>query len=307
MKQFYSYLTGLSETDAKNETSVDDLLFNSFLSRLSDESLSVCGPFLYSPGGSLQEYLKEVEDSVLLYMVLAKFDLIRAAFIFQKKAGQLVSDGFGLHLSSLIYSTMPVNQIRSSIRIYFVKSSGSMFRIIDDVLKQLGDEQGHPSSFVKKLMIEKGRNLRPQLKSSLPFIFLPLIDDSMNSVVHMNMSQLQHSGTNSSSDNCNLIGIRVMRCGSTQVNGDYVLTSESMEYENSKGNGNNGGICFSNSSGFQLTRMERQLVKNDENVLGSSSTLNVIYDWHILNPVLSCTYYICSTFCLSTLPPLRLE
>lgn len=123
---FFQYLSGgssdatVSATDAAN-----DEICNSFLAKLVSESESVGGPFLFSENGSLQEYLREVEDGVLLYLVLAKFDLLRAAAVFQEKTNALVGEESNLQISSLIYSNSPINQIRSSIRI--VRSKANLF------------------------------------------------------------------------------------------------------------------------------------------------------------------------------------
>ena len=292
---FYQYLTG--GASGESEDAEANELQNLFLSKLTHESNIAGGTFLYDSQGSLQDYLKEVEDSVLLYIFLAKFDVVRTASLFEEQARLLVSDGFGPQLSSLVYATSPINRIRSSIRIFLVNSSGSMFRIIDDILLKAGIDEGHPSPFVKKMMIEKGRSLRPQLKSSLPFTLMPLIDDSLNSVAEMSLSQLQRSTGN---DGGSVIAIRVTRCGSAQVNGDYLLRSGSIENQNDEGE-----ISFVNSSGFQLSRMERHLIKTSSTMEDMETpNRSVMFDWHFLNPVLSCSYYLCSTFSRSTLPPL---
>ena len=116
---FFQFFSGGS-SDSTASTAADavsDEIYNRFLSKLVVESESGGGPFLFSENGNLQEYLREVEDGVLLYLVLSKFNLLRASVVFQEKANALVGEEFGLRLSSLVYANSPVNQIRSSIRI----------------------------------------------------------------------------------------------------------------------------------------------------------------------------------------------
>ena len=116
---FFQYLAGSNESLNSNtsEDAANNEIYNSFLTRLTDESSIVGGPFLYREEGHLQNYLREVEDAVLLYLVLAEFDLIRSAAIFVDKAHELIGDGLGLQLSSFVYSNSPISKIRSSIRI----------------------------------------------------------------------------------------------------------------------------------------------------------------------------------------------
>ena len=293
---FYQYITGGSSREP--EIAEENEIQSAFLSKLKHEANLAGGGFLYNCDGALQDYLKKVEDNVLLYIILAKFDVAHAATLFQDRAQRLTCGEIGLQFSSFVYTISPIDQIRGSIRIFFVKSSGSMFRVIDDILHSLAKEE-QPPPLVRKLMMEKGRLLRPQLKDPLPFVSLPLIDDSMNSVMEMSILQLQRSA-NGCDDN--RIAIRVTKCGSAQVNGDYTLTSGTAVYVCVEGEGD---ICFTNSSGFQLTRTERYLTKNMNEAESTDGVNDVIFDWHFVNPVLSCSYYLCSTFSRATLPPLR--
>jgi hypothetical protein len=328
MNSFFEYLSGSTAKDviAKNDERTE-AIFNTFLEKLKSESKNSCGTFLYSHEGSLQEYLREVEDGVLLYLVLGEFDLACAAKVFSDKADEVASDGtgFGLRLCSLVYANKPVNRIRSAIRIFFVKASSEMFRLIDTVLHSLGEQVGHPSKVVKKVMVERGRYLRAQLKHPLPFIFLPLVDDSANNILHLSGKQLavadslkEKTSSNGKSDSSDtVIVIRINNCGSAQVNGDYILTSGMTELEKIAGS-NESDICFTNSSGFQLSRSERILLKshslsssNSEIKSGSFAPETEalldrkVFDWFILNPILSNSYYCCSSFSQATLPPLR--
>jgi len=320
MNSFFEYLSGSAakETSAAAEVK-SETIYNSFLERLQEESTASGGPFLYSPEGALQGYLREVEDGVLLYLILAHFDLVLAAATFQKSADELgAEDGLSLKLSSFVYSTSPVSRIRSAIRVMFVRESLGMFKLIDSVLQRLGEDLGHPSKAVKSVMINRGRVLRAKMKHPLPFVFLPVIDDVSNSVAHVNIQQvrfqqgLSSSGSSGSSaanrgpaavEKNILIAVRISRCGSTQVNGDYILTSGATEIDVVSGTAPSD-ICFSNPAGFQLTRSERALIKGlSEDQRGLIDTR--VFDWFIVNPILSTSYYCCSTFYESTLPPLR--
>jgi hypothetical protein len=330
MNSFFEYLSGgntskdlSSAAEAKTEE-----IFNSFLSRLKGESKASGGAFLFSPEGALQSYLREVEDGVLLYLVLGQFDLVIAASAFQDSAESLgAEDGLSLKLSSFVYSTSPVSRIRSSIRVMFVRASVEMFRLIDAVLQRLGDERdnGHPSKLVRSVMVNQGRALRAKMKRPLPFIFLPVIDDYTNAVSHLSIEQIRmqqsfdaekttaqkkpttttsSSGSGKTKEKI-FVAIRVSKCGSAQVNGDYILTSGATEFDVVEGTGPSD-ICFSNSAGFQLSRNERPLLKGLSPAQSQESILDTrIFDWFVINPMLSTSYYSCSTFYESTLPPLR--
>lgn len=329
MNSFFEYLSGgntSKDLSAAAEAKTEEI-FNSFLARLQRESKASGGPFLYSPEGALQSYLREIEDGVLLYLVLAQFDLVHAAAAFQDSAESLgAEDGLSLKLSSFVYSTSPISRIRSSIRVMFVRASVEMFRLIDTVLQRLGDERenGHPSKLVRSVMVSQGRVLRAKMKRPMSFIFLPVIDDYTNAVAHLSMEQIRmqqsfaaekatsqgNPAAISSSGSVklkerNLIAIRVSRCGSTQINGDYILTSGATEFDVVEGTGPSD-ICFSNPAGFQLSRTERPLIKGLSTAQAQESMLDTrIFDWFIINPMLSTSYYSCSTFYESTLPPLR--
>jgi hypothetical protein len=149
-------------------------------------------------------------------------------------------------------------------------------------------------------MIERGKYLRAKMKKTPPYVFLPLIDDSMNSVMHLSMQQLQRCGRTGDGRSTQLV-INVSCCGCSQVNGSYLLrgVGEPELADGTSRSGSEEDLRFTNASGFQLCRSERLLAEGEP-----SASSGVVYDWFLLNPIISCSYYCCTTCCSSTLPPL---
>ena len=252
------------------------------------------------PSFSFHAALTTFHFVVLRYIINAKYDALGAANIFMERAEELSGKGMALRVSNLVYSTSAINQIRCAIRIFFMKFSVSISRIIDDVLKEIEAlQRAFPKADIEKTSVtKKCELLSNDLNISFPCVFLPLLDDSMASVVHPNGDDLFISKKE--------LVVRISGCGKTNVNGDYILSNPNLtlmkDFTSTDKN-----ICFESTSGFQLTRSRRRLRKDKGKVgrIGMCLSRQIdIFDWYILSPHLSSSYYCCSTFHRSTLPPL---
>ena len=321
MKSLFDFMTGPSKSSSSSSSNQSKFqnIYNLFADKLKIECSETGGPFLFFSNGSLYEYLRDIEDSVILYIILSKYNLHRSASLFEEKIVSSNENHFSSLVNMVVYSNNPINRIRVCIRIFFINSLDTVFKEIDTVLHGLGNEFGEPSNQIKQLMIEKGRHLKAKIKNPFPYKFLPLIDDYIGNVFHLNMHQYNLIKLGIKETKKYTVAIKISKCGSDQINGEYILTSGETEYEKTE-IGDKNDVCFTNQNGFQICRIERLVFENsvEKRVSSSSSSSSdhellslsshfpsKIYDWFVLNPLLSSSYYGCTSLYNSKLPPMR--
>lgn len=185
MQSLYQYIAGTPLKEAILKKSNPQ--YTNFVAKLASESFDVSGFYLFNPAGAFQEYLEELEDGVLLYLHLSKYNFENAGKQFSDHAASLI---LGPSPDTFCYSWTPINRIRVAIRLFAMYIPDEMFTKIDEILQRLGEGEGRPPPNVKKAMVKQGKAMRAQLEGpAIPYKVFPLLDDPFSAV--MNISQLQ--------------------------------------------------------------------------------------------------------------------
>ncbi len=276
------------------------------------------GTVVNDASGLLQEYILNLEDSVICFILEYRklSDLADIAGVMVH--GTIKACNFKDHKDlNYMYSLSSIGVIRMCIRLILRHNTANHVSILDNILGKLVSnrhQNGASLNYLSQNLRNHSTSLHLLQKHSIDVF--PLYDDPFVDVFHISKKQLPKANSNEKSS-INMFGVTLIQCGSTQVRGLFVPQSnvDHPVYRNKQGymilRGNKSFKFHYDASSklykYGLGPMVEGSSSENSNSASDASSDNhdamQLYVWYLINPLLSTTYYFCPTIEASVFPP----